>query len=99
MTLRSRRQILAGLALSLLGALAVSAGPQRLSPAETRARFHRLLDRPRVDLDPTVSARTENGLVIETGRFHSEASEWVPFLSVRREAASGRLPAVIVLHG
>jgi dienelactone hydrolase len=80
--------------------------PAPLAPAEVRTAFLKLLDRPRVPLDPRTD-RTDSpvrGLVAEHVRFASEkhpdgSLELVPTLVVRPEDATKKRPAVIVLHG
>jgi dienelactone hydrolase len=85
--------------------LAQPASPTYPPPAEVKAAFLKLLDRPRVPLDPRVKeTRSENGLVIETLSFASEKKtdgsvERVPVLLVRSEKSEGKRPAVIALHG
>lgn len=77
------------------------------APAEVKAAFHKLLDRPKVPLDvhPVSSVADETpGLVVERLSFASEtkadgATERVPTLIVRPKESRGRRPAVIVLHG
>ena len=74
-------------------------------PAEVRAAFHKLLDRPAVPLDVKVEeTKTADGLTTEHLSFASEKHadgkvERVPALVVRPEKADKKLPAVIVLHG
>jgi dienelactone hydrolase len=74
-------------------------------PAEVKAAFLKMLDRPRVPLDVKVEAtdRGNDGLVSEQLSFATEkkadgAIERVPTLVVR-PVGEGRRPAVIVLHG
>ena len=69
------------------------------SVAEMRADFHRLLDRPKVPLEAVSSTQSAGPFTLERGRFHSEANQTVPFAIVKPAAATGALPAVIVLHG
>jgi dienelactone hydrolase len=75
------------------------------SPAEVKAAFLKLLDRPRVALDVRKEASTvEGSLAIIRESFASEKKadgtvERVPVLLVKPAEAKGRLPAVIVLHG
>jgi dienelactone hydrolase len=70
-----------------------------------RAAFRRLLDRPRVPLDPRAGqSKTEGELVTERLSIASEkkrngAIERVPMVIVRPARAGGPRPAVIVLHG
>jgi dienelactone hydrolase len=74
-------------------------------PAEVRAAFKKLLDRPAVPLDAKKDeSKVEDGLVWEHFTFASEKKldgkeERVPVLLARPEKAKGKLPAVIVLHG
>ncbi len=74
--------------------------------AEVKAAFLKLLDRPKVPLDPKTRTRDTNsdGRVVEAVSIASERKsdgsvERVPLLIVRPANAKGRLPAVIVLHG
>src|SRR5262245_49481385 len=74
-------------------------------PAEVRAAFLKLLDRPQVLFNvKNHDAQGDDGLVSETLSFASEKRadgemERVPVLLVRPEKLKGKLPAVIVLHG
>ncbi len=75
------------------------------TPAEVKASFLKLLDRPKVapDVRPGQTTLDPKGRVVETLSFASEKKadgsiERVPVLIVRPSAA-GRHPAVIVLHG
>jgi len=79
----------------LIGGLTLAA----TSVSETRADFHRLLDRPKVPLEATSSTQSAGPITLERGRFHSEANQTVPFAIVKPAAAKGALPTVIVLHG
>lgn len=88
--------------LVLAGTLAAEYPP----PAEVKASFLKQLDRPRVALDPQIqkSEPVANGFVVEQVSIASERKadgslERVPLLIVRPEEATGRLPAVLVLHG
>jgi dienelactone hydrolase len=104
---------------ALLGCLAVASAPPTAtvpespreslgSPADVKAAFHRLIDRPRVPLDvKAVPTRLEhNGAIVsERLSFASERRgdgqvERVPALVVKSTIRGrGRRPAVIVLHG
>jgi dienelactone hydrolase len=74
-------------------------------PAEVRAAFLKLLDRPRVPLNIREKEPQRDGrLVTEHLSFASEKKpdgneERVPVLLVRPEKVTRKLPAVIVLHG
>jgi predicted esterase len=75
------------------------------TPAEVRASFLKLLDRPRVPLDPRIDSNEQiKGLIVERLSFVTEArpdgqTERVPTLLMRPLDSSKRSPAVIVLHG
>jgi dienelactone hydrolase len=75
-------------------------------PGEVRAAFVKQLSRDKVPLDPQtkIPATEVDGRVVETISIASERKadgtvERVPLLIVRPARATGRLPAVIVLHG
>lgn len=70
-----------------------------LTPALRRARFLKLLNRPRVPLDPKIALSTRGRYVTEYGTFASEPSERVPFLLQRPADDKRSRPAVLVLHG
>src|SRR5262245_33495436 len=85
--------------------LAQTPVPSYPPPAEVKAAFLKLLDRPKVPLDVKVQEpATENeGLVTEHLSFATEKKadgtiERVPVLLVR-PADKGRHPAVLALHG
>ncbi len=76
------------------------------SPAQVKAGFLKLLDRPKVPLDVKITASKNlgDGTVLETLTFASEkkadgAIERVPTILLRPAKTQGRMPAVIVLHG
>jgi dienelactone hydrolase len=69
------------------------------SPETIRASFLKLIDRPRVALEPAVRSRPEaGGLVAEEISFAAEAGQRVPTLLIKQSGSSLQ-PAVIVLHG
>lgn len=75
-------------------------------PEEVREAFLKLLDRPRVPLDPQTrktetdpAGHTDDYLSIASERKADETIERVPRLIVRPGKPAGKLPAVIVLHG
>jgi dienelactone hydrolase len=76
------------------------------APAEVRAAFLKLLDRPKVPLDVKVMSTStlKSGLVQEHLTFasekkHSGEIERVTAIVIRPPKAEKKLPAVIVLHG
>ena len=74
----------------------------RIIPAaeNTRARFLKLLERPRVPLIASEQlGDVRDGLVETTFAFDSEAGQRVPGLMVSPAKSTGRLPVVIALHG
>ncbi len=106
-----RRALLASLLILLLAPIAAAKPPDEQlpkypAPAEVRAAFLKLLDRPKVEADPKQykPAKVEHGLTIEHFSIAAERKadgsiERVPMLIFKPEKASSRLPAVIVLHG
>ena len=69
-------------------------------PAETRAAFLKLIDRPRVDPAPVVRPMTAGaGLVQEHISLSVDASQRVTGLLVKLQGSTGRRPVVIQLHG
>src|SRR5262245_65056042 len=103
--MRSHLLAIASLLLVAVGLAAQDTKPQYPPPAEVKAAFLKLLERPRVPLNPkTGDTKTENGLIIEHLSFASEKKpngdeERVPVLIVRPEKSDKKLPAVIALHG
>lgn len=79
--------------------------PRYPAPAEVKASFLKLLDRPKVPLDARVTdTKTEDGLTVEQITFASEKRadgeiERVPLLLVKPAKTDKKLPAVIALHG
>jgi dienelactone hydrolase len=68
-------------------------------PDNIRAAFLKMIDRPRVPLEPAVRSRPESsGHVVEQISFAAESGQRVPTLLFKRSDAS-RQPVVIVLHG
>ncbi len=73
--------------------------------AEVRESFLKMLDRPRVALDPQPESDKktadleEERLSIATQKKADGTTERVPMLIVRPTQRKGRLPVVIVLHG
>jgi dienelactone hydrolase len=68
--------------------------------ADTRADFLKLIDRPRVSLDPqTGAASISNQLAQVRFTFTSETGQRVPGVLLKAEDSKGRRPAVIALHG
>ena len=86
-------------AILAAGAVSHRAAMAAASVADIRSHFHKLVDRPKTALSPTVKTENRGQLVWERGAFHSEPGQTVPFLVVRPASVPGTLPAVIVLHG
>jgi dienelactone hydrolase len=72
--------------------------PAYPEPAKVRADLARLLERPKVPLDPSFTTIENGPLIVEKGTFASEAGKRVPALLARSARASGRLPVILVLH-
>jgi dienelactone hydrolase len=67
---------------------------------DPRADFHRIIDRPRVDLAAqTNEAITTNDCTLIHFSYQSDAQNRVPGILVKPLNAQGRLPVVIALHG
>ncbi len=80
--------------------------PSYPPPAQVKAAFLKLLDRPKVPLNVQHGAATRiaDGLVLEYVSFATEKKpdgtiERVPAIVLRPAEFKGKLPAVIVLHG
>jgi dienelactone hydrolase len=100
----ARKRLMArGLAVLILSCLAATTrleSQAQPTPAATRAAFLQVIDRPKVPLTPTAPiASTENGFLQERLTISTEQNETVPLLLLKKQPASGRQPAVIVLHG
>jgi predicted esterase len=68
--------------------------------ASTRARFLKVIDRPRGPLNPELRpGRAPRGMTATHFTFATDPQERVPGIIIRPEKAAGRLPAVIALHG
>jgi dienelactone hydrolase len=67
---------------------------------KVRNDFKALLQRPLVDLSPSIQTYTTDTAIIEKGFFYSEATEKVPLL-IYKPVLKGvkKLPVVICLHG
>lgn len=103
-----RFRLLACIAVILSTSFAAAADAEKSPqpPADVKAAFLKLLDRPRVPADPQVrqTETVDAGLVAEhlsiaTERKADGKVERTPILLVRPEKSEQRLPAVIVLHG
>ena len=78
----------------------VTSGSSSLDAESTRSRFLKIIDRPRVPLDPELRpSRALQGLTATHFTFAAESHERVPGIIIRPENAAARLPAVILLHG
>jgi dienelactone hydrolase len=87
---------------ALLALLLISSVLRAADPAETRAAFLRVIDRPKVDLAAEAqSAPAPAGAAYEkfVFSFASDAEQRVPGYLLKPAGAKGRRPAVIVLHG
>ena len=96
-TLSKTIAVLACLWVSLANCDPVDA--QSIKPSEIRAKFHALLDRKQAPLETDVTPANDGKLITIRGKFRSEEDESVPFVIIRPTMSSGRLPAVILLHG
>src|SRR5438093_3884577 len=107
MVLRARIvavNVLPAILIACLACLSAYAQPRSgstsLDAASIRSRFLKIIDRPRVRLDPKLRlGGASRGLTATHFTFATDADERVPGIIVRAEKAAGRRPAVIVLHG
>jgi dienelactone hydrolase len=68
--------------------------------ADSRQDFLKLIDRPRVALEPMVEELTgTNGLMLYHFSFASTATQRVPGFLIKSTESHGRRPVVIALHG
>jgi acetyl esterase/lipase len=63
------------------------------------ADFKKLLERPRVPLNPAFEVTKTDSVIIEHGFIYSEKNERVPMLIYKPVTGTGPCPAVIFLHG
>lgn len=86
--------------MALAGASPTQAQNPPAAPDATRAAFLKLIDRPKVPLDPRTEPRAESGgLSAENLSFAAEAGQRVPAVLIKPSGPASRLPVVIVLHG
>jgi dienelactone hydrolase len=100
------RWLLSVTAIFLLAHPVLPQTPDYPPPEKVKASFLKLLDRPRVPLDvkESTTGKLQDGLVLEHLTFATEKKadgsvERVPTIVVRPEKVTGKMPAVIVLHG
>lgn len=93
------------LCLILLSCLCLIPVRAEKPPQETRQAFVKMMDRPKVPLDAKVASEketkgfTEQKLTIATEKKSDGSVERMPVLILKPSSASGKLPAVIMLHG
>ena len=95
--------------LAAIGALPDVRGQESVPyppPAQVKAAFLKMLDRPKVDPDVKSDGgkKIDGGFVLEHLTFASQKNadgslERVPMLILKPADAKGKLPAVLVLHG
>lgn len=67
---------------------------------DTREEFLKIIDRPRVALNPEAHELTgTNGISIVEFSFASDSKQRVPGILLKKTTLHGRQPAVIVMHG
>jgi dienelactone hydrolase len=100
------RRVASLIALFASAVPAAAQVPSYPPPAEVKAAFHKLLDRPKVPLDVHADGMTklDDGSVLERLSFATEKKadgkiERVPTIVLRPAGPKGPLPAVIALHG
>jgi dienelactone hydrolase len=81
-----------------LGWSAAAASP--LDVVATRTAFLKIIDRPRVMLDPRLSAPIDQDGVTQIAfSYAADAEQRVPGILVKSSSSTGRRPVVIALHG
>jgi len=68
-------------------------------PAQVAADFKKLLDRPKVDFNPSFETTKTDSVIIERGFIYSEKDEKVPILIYKPVSTQALFPVVIFLHG
>jgi dienelactone hydrolase len=100
---RPSRRVSCVVFLALIFVAAPAALAEGLKPEERRERFLKLVDRPRVEPEPTISEKTETDGVVEYHfDFSSEADQRVPVIALLKQSLiddGKRHPCAIVLHG
>jgi len=94
-----KKQLLCAITALLFALGAFAQAESYPPPAQVAADFKKMLDRPRVDPQPSFQVIKTDSLIIEQGYIYSEANEKVPMLIYKPVSAKGKLPAVIFLHG
>ena len=85
---------------SLFAVCCVASVQAQMTDAQKRAAFLKLIDRPKIDLAPSVrQLPAAEGLTQEHFSFAVDGADRVAGILVKRAAASGRLPVVVQLHG
>jgi dienelactone hydrolase len=84
----------------MLSASILFAQEQYLAPAKVAADFKKILDRPRVDPQPSFQTTVTDSLIIERGSIYSEKNERVPVVIYKPVKPGVKsFPTVIFLHG
>ena len=85
---------------SLFSHAQITTSPASIDAASVRSRFLRIIDRPRVPLNPELRpVRAPQGLVATHFTFASDADQRVPGVLIQQQKPAGRRPAAIALHG
>lgn len=96
----SKTKVLCVVVVLLLCSLISFAQQINYPPIETVATdFKKLLERPRVALNPSFTVTKTDSVIIEQGFIYSEKNERVPILIYKPVTGAQSYPAVIFLHG
>jgi hypothetical protein len=97
--LSKTKVLCAGVVLSLCSLISF-AQQTNYPPIETVATdFKKLLERPRVPLNPSFTVTKTDSVIVEQGFIYSEKNERVPILIYKPVTGTKSYPAVIFLHG
>ncbi len=69
------------------------------SPEKVATDFKQLLNRPKVNFNPSFDSINSDSVIIEKGFIYSEANEKVPILIYKPVTKNKQFPTVIFLHG
>lgn len=88
-----------GIALLLCSSISFAQQVNYPPADKVAADFTKLLERPRVALNPSFQIIKTDSVIIEHGFIYSEKNEKVPILIYKPVTGAKRYPAVIFLHG
>jgi acetyl esterase/lipase len=93
------KALCSGIILSLYTLVAIAQQVNYPPADKVSADFKKLLERPRVPLNPAFEITKTDSVIIEHGFIYSEKNERVPILIYKPVTGARSYPAVIFLHG